>query len=163
MKSVTRITHRDWREIRPDTVLGWLLRLPLRLIPRGTVLGIRFGVNRRAKWVIGTGVYSYWLGTYELEKQVVMKRVVKPGTTVFDIGANAGFYTLFFSHLMGDQGQVWAFEPLPENGHNILRHIRLNRLRNVTLLQAAVSDRIGAVGFVAEDNSTGAIAQGGTL
>jgi FkbM family methyltransferase len=161
LKSVTRITHRDWREVRPDTVLGWLLRLPLRLIPRGTVLGIRFGVNRRAKWVIGTGVYSYWLGTYELEKQVVMKRVVKPGMTVFDIGANAGFYTLFFSRLVGDRGQVWAFEPLPENGHNILRHIRLNRLQNVTLLQAAVSDRIGAVGFAAEDNSTGAIAQRG--
>jgi hypothetical protein len=34
LKSVTRITHRDWREIRLDTVLGWLLRLPLRLIPR---------------------------------------------------------------------------------------------------------------------------------
>jgi FkbM family methyltransferase len=77
---------------------------------------------------------------------------------VLDIGANAGFYTLAFSRLVGPTGHVWAFEPFAENASNILRHLALNGIRNVTLIQAAVADVPGLAGFaIAASNSMGSL------
>ncbi len=125
---------------------------------------MRSGINRGMKWIVGSSIHGCWLGTYELEKQSIIKRFVRPGMTVFDIGANVGFYTLAFSRLVGEEGHVWAFEPLAENASNILRHVNLNKLDNVTFLQAAVSDRNGIVGFnIGESNSIGSISQANAL
>ena len=33
-------------------------------------------------------------------------------TTFFDIGANAGYFTLFGAKLVGEEGKVWSFEPV---------------------------------------------------
>jgi len=112
------------------------------------------------KWIVGSGIHSYWLGTYEIEKQMAIKAFIKPRMRVFDIGANAGFYTLSFSRLVGIQGQVWAFEPFAENAANILRHTKLNYLQNVVLMQVVVADRTGMVGFQATNNNAmGAISE----
>ncbi len=130
------------------------------MIPGGTVVKVRTGVNRGMKWVVGSSLHSCWLGTYELEKQRVIAQFVKPGSTVFDVGASAGFYTLAFSRLVEQQGHVYAFEPVAENMSNILRHVKLNALQNVILLQVAVKDTTGVVGFkVSADNVTGAISE----
>jgi FkbM family methyltransferase len=114
------------------------------------------------KWIVGSSVHGCWLGTYELEKQAALARTIRTGMTVFDIGANAGFYTLAFSRLVGDEGHVWAFEPYAENAINILRHLKLNRIKNATLLQVAVVNRTGVTGFhVAQNNSMGVITREG--
>jgi FkbM family methyltransferase len=114
------------------------------------------------KWIVGSSVHSCWIGTYELELQKVIQVFIKPGMTVLDIGANAGFYTLAFSRLVGEKGQVWAFEPFAENMQNLLRHLRINQLRNVTLVQAAIASEPG-LGFfrVSADKHTGSIAKEG--
>ena len=151
---------RDWSRIPPTSVLGWTLRLPLRLIPKGTVVPVLSGLNRGMKWTTGSGIHSLWLGGYEIDKQTTLAPFVKPGMMVYDVGAHAGFYTLIFSRLVGETGHVYTFEPLPENANNLLRHISLNRLRNVSVLPVAVSNRDGISGFeVAPSNSMGAISQ----
>jgi hypothetical protein len=83
------------------TLLGKVLRLPLRLLPKGMVVPILTGPAKGQKWIVGSSNHGCWLGTYELEKQAVLERFVKPGMTVYDIGAQAGFYSLFFSRLVG--------------------------------------------------------------
>ncbi len=149
---------RDWSTISTNSILGKALRLPFKLIPKRAVVSVRAGLNRGMKWKVGSSIHGCWLGTYELEKQEALKKFIRPGMTVFDIGANAGFYTLAFSRLVGEKGHVWAFEPLAENADNILRHVILNKLQNVTLLQTAVSDKNGIIGFqIAENNSMGTI------
>lgn len=105
------------------------------------------GVNRGMKWVSGSATHGSWLGTYEHDKQQLIQSMVKPGMTVYDIGANAGFYTLAFSRLVGPQGRVIAFEPLAENVASLRRHILLNGLSNVTVIQAAVSGEVGMASF----------------
>lgn len=148
----------DWSQIDPNTLSGRLLRLPLRLVPKRSVVRVLSGLNRGMKWIVGASIHGCWIGSYEPSKQRSLARQVQPGMKVFDIGANAGFYTLAFSRLVGEGGHVWAFEPLAENVHNLLRHIELNGLRNVTVMQAAVADRAGFVEFqVAESNSMGSI------
>jgi hypothetical protein len=39
------------------------------------------------------------------------KKLVKPGMTVIDVGANYGQFTIFAIQLVGSNGQVHAFEP----------------------------------------------------
>ncbi|UPT73493.1 MAG: FkbM family methyltransferase [Elusimicrobiota bacterium] len=41
-------------------------------------------------------------------------RNLKSGDVFYDVGANYGFYTMLASELLGEEGQLHAFEPLPE-------------------------------------------------
>lgn len=129
------------------TVAGRLLRLPLKALPKSKVMHIRRGKAQGMRWIVGSGIHGCWLGTYEHDKQVALGRHVKPGSVVFDIGANSGFYTLLLSRLAGTQGRVYAFEPFADNVRYLIVHSDLNRLQNVSVIQAAVGARSGLVGF----------------
>lgn len=154
--------RRLW-EISPQTSLGSLIRLPLRLVPRRSVVRVRSGINCGLLWVVGSGVHGCWLGHYEQDKQEAIRRYLSPGMHVFDIGANAGFYTLASARLVGPSGRVWAFEPYAENVRNLLRHVELNVLGNVSVVQAAVSSGVGISGFsIARNNSMGSISDAST-
>ena len=91
----------------------------------------------------------YWLGTYETEMIQAIYDFVKPGMTVYDIGANIGYMSLVFSQAVGERGRVYAFEPLPDNEKRIQTHIALNSLQKVvTVVPYAVSDRAGRQTFL---------------
>lgn len=144
--------------IAPHSVVGTVLRGFLRVIPRNAVVTVRSGLNKGMKWVVGSSIHRCWLGYYEHEKQDIVERLVRPGMIVFDIGANAGFFTLAFSRLVGSAGHVYAFEPLADNATNLVRHVLLNRIENVTVVQAAVAASVGMSGFsVGKSNATGSM------
>ncbi len=42
-----------------------------------------------------------------------VRRLVRPGDVMFDIGANFGWYTTLAAKLVGPNGRVHAFEPVP--------------------------------------------------
>src|ERR1039458_761748 len=119
------------------------IRSPSRLLPPATVLPILSGRLRGQKWIVGSGVHSCWIGSYEWEKQRAFARVTPFGGTVLDLGANVGFYTLLAAELVGPSGHVHAFEPVPRNLQYIRRHIALNGLTNVSVVEAAVSNASG--------------------
>ena len=147
-----------------NTLFGKLVRLPLRLIPKTAIFTVKTGINRGMKWIIGSSVHGCWIGNYETEKQAIVKQLIKPGVTVFDIGGNAGFYTLAFSRLVGKGGHVWTFEPFAENIRNLLDHVRLNQLSNVKIMQTAISEKEDIVDFqIAEHNAMGKMARGGSV
>ncbi len=52
-----------------------------------------------------------WAGSYEPELVNLFKRALKPGMTVLDIGANIGYFSVLAAGLVGNSGQVHAFEP----------------------------------------------------
>jgi len=55
-----------------------------------------------------------WAGAYERELIAWMKKTLKPGMTVLDLGANIGYFSAIASQLVGRTGQVHAFEPMPQ-------------------------------------------------
>ena len=137
----------NFSKIHYQSFLGRLLRFPLRLIPKGMVLPILQGRLRGQKWVVGAGEHGYWLGSYEINKRLAFERLIAPGSVVYDIGANVGYFSLLASQLVGDKGQVYAFEPLPRNVHFLHRHIALNQIENIKVVEAAVSDHEGEAFF----------------
>ena len=94
-----------------ETLVGKLLRAPLRLIPRSMVVPILQGALRGKKWTVGSSTHGCWLGSFEYEKQKALQCAIKTGQVVYDIGANVGFYSLFASVLVGEAGHVYSFEP----------------------------------------------------
>jgi FkbM family methyltransferase len=134
--------------LKPSTFTGRLIRFPLKFVPRGKEISILSGINKGMRWITGTGPNSQcWLGHYESDHISALAKLIRPGAIVYDVGANAGYYTLAFSRMVGSAGRVYAFEPDSRNADTIRRHIEINRLSNVTFVQAAVSNSSGMVGF----------------
>ena len=69
------------------------------------------------------------------------KREIKKGDTVIDAGANIGYFTLFFSKLVGEEGKVIAFEPDPINFDILKKNIEQNRITNVELVKKGISNK----------------------
>ncbi|MGI0058014.1 MAG: FkbM family methyltransferase [Nitrosarchaeum sp.] len=82
-------------------------------------------------------------GIYEEFETNIVKKEVKQGDVVIDIGANIGYFTLIFAKLVGDKGKVFAFEPDPTNFELLKKNVEINGYKNVVLEQKALSDNQG--------------------
>ena len=80
---------------------------------------------------------------YELETQDVLRKLLRPGMTVLDIGANVGFFSVLMGDLVGERGRVCSFEPYPPNFALLKSNIDRNRLHWVEAFPIALSDREG--------------------
>ena len=93
------------------------------------------------------------IGSWERDETYWFLRTVKPGDTIVDVGANAGYYTVIGSKLVGDKGKVYAFEPEPASFELLQKNVRLNGLTNVVLERKALSNRKGTLKiFIADAN-----------
>ncbi|MGY6558260.1 MAG: FkbM family methyltransferase [Nitritalea sp.] len=72
------------------------------------------------------GAAMYWRGSHDWAPIFAMERVLKPGDTVLDIGANQGEYTLWAARKVGPAGRVYAFEPFPPLFSQLCTHVSLN-------------------------------------
>ncbi|MEJ7738822.1 MAG: FkbM family methyltransferase [Chitinophagaceae bacterium] len=116
--------------------------------PSGTVATIQRGHLQGLKFVITDNLgWSPILGRWEPESHEVFARFIKPGQTVFDLGANNGIHSLLFSKLVGKSGKVIAFEPLPENVEELRKNFGLNNITNIEVVQSAVGDHDGEITF----------------
>lgn len=92
---------------------------------------------------------EYWLGTYETELQAAIHRFVQPGMVAYDVGANIGYISLLLARRVGAQGQVYAFEALPQNLERLRAHVAMNGLEaHIRIIPLAVVDRSGKVHFL---------------
>ncbi len=137
----------NFSKINYRSFLGKLLRLPLRLIPKSRVMPILQGRLRGKKWIVGAGEHGYWLGSYEMNKRQAFEAEIEPGTVIYDIGANVGYFSLLAAVLTGKEGKVFAFEPLPRNIEFLRKHIALNKMEQISVIEAAVSDHSGEAYF----------------
>jgi FkbM family methyltransferase len=127
-----------------DQPLGRAMRWPLRLVPKSAVMPILSGPNRGLRWIVGSGTHGCWMGTYERENARLLASLCRPNMTVFDVGANAGYFTLLMARLTR---RVLAFEPEQRNSLCLRRHAALNRMSNIDVVEAAVSDARGSASF----------------
>lgn len=75
----------------------------------------------------------------------ILPNLIFSGNLVIDIGANVGHYTKRFSELVGQNGRVISFEPVPETFALLAANVQLFPYRNVTLLNAAISNKFDLI------------------
>jgi FkbM family methyltransferase len=80
---------------------------------------------------------------WEPDEQQIMRRLVRPGDTAFDIGAHFGEHSVLLAELCGPTGRVFAFEPNPERLDCLRRTVMQHG--NGQVLPFAVADRPGIV------------------
>jgi FkbM family methyltransferase len=75
--------------------------------------------------------------------EIIKRYLIPRGGTVVDIGANAGRFTAFAAPLVGRSGRVYCFEPVPAAWRVLKKTVALRRLRQVVVIEAALSNRTG--------------------
>jgi FkbM family methyltransferase len=130
-------------------VLGSTLRMFARRFPEGSVVEVRSGAAAGLKWKrFHRYLNGYWVGHFEIEIQNALKRELKAGDVVYDVGANAGFFTLIAARLVGPGGKVVAFDPAPENCDCIHQQVALNGIDPYcTAVAKAVGGAAGTATF----------------
>ena len=56
---------------------------------------------------------NVFVGCYERDETILFRRLVKPGQTVLDVGANIGYFTALAAKLVTKTGRVISIEPNP--------------------------------------------------
>jgi FkbM family methyltransferase len=124
----------------PRPVLWLLFRLERERLPvtRAGPRGCRF--TMRLNWC---GHTDFVLGIYEPEVTNTLRRFVRPGDCCIDVGAHIGYSTLVISRLVGEQGQVVAYEPFPDNFAVLQENMERNSIRNAVLRCLALGEQAG--------------------
>jgi len=110
-----------------------------RLAGLGPVLECRRGgITWRIDLAEGIDFSIFFLGAFEPMTVGAYRRLVSPGATVVDIGANIGAHTLPLAAQVGDSGRVIAVEPTRYAFDRLIANLALNPAleRRVTAVQA---------------------------
>lgn len=87
----------------------------------------------------------YVCGSFEPNEFAFVDRVLKPGMSFIDVGANDGYYTLFAARRVGPTGRVIAVEPSSRERAHLQRNLGRNGLENVQVVAAALGAESGFV------------------
>ena len=109
---------------------------------------------------IGFGLNISHLEQREKEIAGKILRKIDP-QVVWDIGANIGTWSLFFSSICGESTEIRCFEPDPQNVRFLKLNRKENNIRNWIVRPLALSNREGAATFFADPvcGATGTLEQ----
>jgi FkbM family methyltransferase len=91
------------------------------------------------KSIISTGEWCW-------NEVLLLKKVIDPGSTVIDCGANLGHHSIAFASLVGRAGRVIAIEPSPMNLILLLLNIQSSHFADIIRpVGAAATAQVGEV------------------
>jgi FkbM family methyltransferase len=73
--------------------------------------------------------------------------VLRPDDVIFDIGANIGFTVQRFYALLGKEGRIVAFEPMPRNLELLAGNVGALESGSVEIVRKAVGSEVGTATF----------------
>ena len=119
-------------------------RITLRMI-HGLYRGIKLNVSIQNQ----LGIILY---PNEIYLQSFLSKNLDSGDTAFDIGSHIGYTSILTSKIVGENGCVYSFEPITENFLNLERNIKLNKCKNISIVNKALSNKNGETEFIIPDN-----------
>lgn len=140
-------------DISPLRDRAYRMMMQVRPAPLVSLLKRALGVKR-----VGTETKNgiFWvdpvslIGRELLDKKIFepdlteqLKRILKPGQTFVDLGANEGYFTIIAGKAVGPAGRVLAIEPQNRLKPVIERNAALNGLENIIIDTSLVSDHRG--------------------
>lgn len=88
-------------------------------------------------------LYFVYKRRLEARATAALMAWITPGSTVIDVGANIGFFTVDFARRVGPSGRVVAFEPGGRNVTTLRWNLERAGIDNVVVVEAALADRSG--------------------
>lgn len=112
-----------------DSLKAWLyktlgLTRYLKLLQRLYLLGYRTGALKSSR---------------KYEWHYFVRKIVRPGDTIVDIGANLGYFSYIFSNIIGNNGRLYCVEPVRPY-RELLEKI-LPRQKNITIYPFALGNK----------------------
>ena len=115
---------------------------------------IEWSVAQRSPWCRNRWGHRYQVeslteyhylrdGNPETHEAALLERLLRPGMTVLDVGANRGLFTLEAAHFVGESGTIHAFEPTPATRARLIANLQANGLDHVRVLGSAISETPG--------------------
>ena len=112
--------------------------------------GARFSFPEKYTW---RWKFAMLAGFYEKGTTRLLKKIIRPGMTVVDIGAHIGYFTRLAAKRAGPRGHVYAFEPDPDN--RLLLEKNVHSYSFVSVGPEAITSKVGTVSFYHVHGSTG--------
>jgi FkbM family methyltransferase len=119
----SRIRREIWPLLLRPFAVPWLENAQLILYPG----------NETSRSVFVTG-------RYEPNEFCLLQRILKPGMTFVDAGANMGLYSVFAGRRVGPRGVVLAIEPSAREFDILQQNAKLNGLTRIRTIRVALSD-----------------------
>lgn len=147
--SIRRLRHSLERSAKKETLCRMLDFAILSLRPARTKRLVKWNGHQARLWlrVNDPMHYDLVLGVHEPVVRDFLAANLKPGMTVFDIGANVGYFTLYSARLVGSQGRVIAIEGDPAVAALLQKNAALNALSNVTVIAGVAARANGTMRF----------------
>ena len=82
-----------------------------------------------------------------------MRRLLRPGDAFIDVGSNVGYFSVVGAEIVGQQGEVHAFEPSQRICGYLKQSIAANSLNNVFANALALWSQSGTLSFAPQRNS----------
>jgi FkbM family methyltransferase len=79
---------------------------------------------------------------YKYEEEEFLSRYLKKGDIYIDIGANIGLFALKAASIIGNNGSVFAVEPMPKIFKYLYKNVKFNGFQNVKLYKYAIGDSV---------------------
>jgi FkbM family methyltransferase len=100
--------------------------------------------------IVAYGLWEFWI-------ERVIRKLLRPGDRVIDVGANVGYYTLVMSSVIGPKGRLDAFEANPRMARLLRRTVSCSgRSEFVSVHEKIVADRAGVMHLNVSDRFAGA-------
>lgn len=82
----------------------------------------------------------FWTGYYNRRIVVLFNRMLRPGMTVIDVGANIGEISMIAAKRVGHTGHVIAFEPIDAIADELEANVKRNRIQQIAVVRVGLSD-----------------------
>jgi FkbM family methyltransferase len=116
--------------LQPGRLVRRLLGTERSANGRGAfVLPLPWGVSIEVRQLDDIAQVIDRLGVYDLVVTETIWRLIHPGDTVLDVGANIGFMSVAMVARLGDRGRLVAFEPHPGLFEELSINLEIARLR----------------------------------
>ena len=122
----SRVRHLRFLQLAEPRLMDWVDGLQVLIVP-------------------GEGISRALLasGQYEPCTVAVLHRLLQPGQTFIDVGANIGLISMLASRAVGPEGRVVSFEPSRRECARLVGHLERNSLANVETHRVALGNRNG--------------------
>lgn len=144
LRRLTRILYK-WEGTGLPRVAEWIRKAVARHGPEHHILigdhwGGRFFCNLREHM----GGIIFFRGSYSRGHLDLLVRMLPVNGVFLDVGANQGEFSVAAA-LKAGEGKVLAFEPVYDFRVKLEMNLKINGLRNVSILPFALGDRIGTL------------------